>query len=54
MKLKSVYLAFALLTGPPIVGAIAQDVYPTHTVTIVVGYPGGTPVDTIARRDKID
>ena len=49
MKLKSVYLAFALLTGPPIVGAIAQDVYPTHTVTIVVGYPGGTPVDTIAR-----
>ena len=49
MKLKSVYLAFALLTGPPIAGAIAQDVYPTHTVTIVVGYPGGTPVDTIAR-----
>jgi tripartite-type tricarboxylate transporter receptor subunit TctC len=49
MKLKSAYLAFALLTGLPIAGAIAQDVYPTRTVTIVVGYPGGTPVDTIAR-----
>jgi tripartite-type tricarboxylate transporter receptor subunit TctC len=47
MKLKGVYLAVALLTA--IAGASAQDVYPTHTVTIVVGYPGGTPVDTIAR-----
>ena len=49
MKLKGVYLAFALLTALPITGASAQDVYPTRTVTIVVGYPGGTPVDTIAR-----
>src|SRR4051812_1883639 len=47
MKLKGVYLAIALLTA--IAGASAQDGYPTHTVTIVVGYPGGTPVDTIAR-----
>ena len=49
MKLKRVYLAFALLTAMPIAGTSAQDVYPTRTVTIVVGYPGGTPVDTIAR-----
>jgi tripartite-type tricarboxylate transporter receptor subunit TctC len=28
--------------------AMAQA-YPTRTVTIIVGYPGGTPVDTIAR-----
>ena len=28
---------------------MAQDNYPSRTVTIVVGYPGGTPVDTIAR-----
>ena len=47
MKLRGVCLAIALLTA--IAGARAQDVYPTHTVTIVVGYPGGTPVDTIAR-----
>ena len=47
MKLKGVYLAIALLAA--IAGANAQDVYPTRTVTIVVGYPGGTPVDTIAR-----
>ena len=28
--------------------ALAQD-YPTRPVTIIVGYPAGTPVDTIAR-----
>src|SRR4051812_34613451 len=49
MKRKSLYLAFALLTALPIAGALAQDAYPTRTVSIVVGYPGGTPVDTIAR-----
>ena len=49
MKIKGLCLAIALLTALPIAGALAQDVYPTRTVTIVVGYPGGTPVDTIAR-----
>src|SRR3569833_1122969 len=29
-------------------GAFAQD-YPARPVTIIVGYPAGTPVDTIAR-----
>jgi len=49
MRRKSLCLAFALLTALPIAGSLAQDAYPTRTVTIVVGYPGGTPVDTIAR-----
>jgi tripartite-type tricarboxylate transporter receptor subunit TctC len=47
MKLTGLYLAIALLTE--IAGARGQDAYPTHTVTIVAGYPSGTPVDTIAR-----
>ena len=38
-----------MAAGLPIVSAKAQDAYPTRTVSIVVGYPGGTPVDTIAR-----
>ena len=46
---KSIVLAFALAAGLPIVSAEAQDAYPTRTISIVVGYPGGTPVDTIAR-----
>jgi tripartite-type tricarboxylate transporter receptor subunit TctC len=46
---KSIVLALALTAGLPVVSAKAQDTYPTHTVSIVVGYPGGTPVDTIAR-----
>ena len=41
MNIKGVCLAIALLTALPIAGAIAQDVYPTRTVTIVVGYPAG-------------
>jgi tripartite-type tricarboxylate transporter receptor subunit TctC len=49
MTRKSLVLAFALAAGLPIVSAKAQDAYPTRTVSIVVGYPGGTPVDTIAR-----
>lgn len=32
----------------PIAGAFAAD-YPTRNVTILAGYPAGTPVDTIAR-----
>jgi tripartite-type tricarboxylate transporter receptor subunit TctC len=46
MKFSRLILAAALsLTALP---AAAQD-YPSHTVTIVAGYPAGTPVDTIAR-----
>jgi tripartite-type tricarboxylate transporter receptor subunit TctC len=29
--------------------ALAQDKYPSRAITIVAGYPAGTPVDTIAR-----
>jgi tripartite-type tricarboxylate transporter receptor subunit TctC len=39
--------ALALLALP--VAATAQDNYPSRTITIVAGYPAGTPVDTIAR-----
>ncbi|HEX5507651.1 MAG TPA: tripartite tricarboxylate transporter substrate-binding protein, partial [Pseudolabrys sp.] len=49
MKRKSLYLIVALLIGLPTAYAVAQDAYPARTVTIIVGYPGGTPVDTIAR-----
>jgi len=49
MTLRSLVLAIALATSIPVFAATAQDTYPARTVTIVVGYPGGTPVDTIAR-----
>ena len=48
-NLKTVVAAFMLMAALPIAGAMAEDAYPTRTVTIVAGYPGGTPVDTIAR-----
>jgi tripartite-type tricarboxylate transporter receptor subunit TctC len=47
MHLKRLLLAAAFCVASATV-AIAQN-YPTRTVTIIVGYPGGTPVDTIAR-----
>jgi tripartite-type tricarboxylate transporter receptor subunit TctC len=49
MNLKNLYAVFVLMAGLLIACAMAEDVYPTRTVTIVAGYPGGTPVDTIAR-----
>jgi tripartite-type tricarboxylate transporter receptor subunit TctC len=49
MTIKLLCLTVALLMGLPGADAWAQADYPTRTVTIVVGYPAGTPVDTIAR-----
>jgi len=49
MNIKRLCLTTILLMTLPLAGALAQDAYPARTVTIVVGYPGGTPVDTIAR-----
>jgi tripartite-type tricarboxylate transporter receptor subunit TctC len=45
--LRRLFLA-AMFIGATAAAAFAQD-YPTRTVTIIVGYPAGTPVDTIAR-----
>ena len=44
---RRLFLAAALVIAS---AAIASaQVYPTRTVSIIVGYPAGTPVDTIAR-----
>jgi tripartite-type tricarboxylate transporter receptor subunit TctC len=47
MSFKRLCAAAALLVASATI-AFGQA-YPERTVTIVVGYPGGTPVDTIAR-----
>src|SRR3569623_322959 len=47
MRFERLCLAVAFVIASA-AGAIAQD-YPARPVTIIVGYPGGTPVDTIAR-----
>ena len=49
MKTKLLCLSATLLMGLASSVAPAQEKYPTRTVTIVVGYPPGTPVDTVAR-----
>jgi tripartite-type tricarboxylate transporter receptor subunit TctC len=49
MKIKLLNLTAALLLGLSGAGAWAQAGYPTRHVTIVVGYPAGTPNDTVAR-----
>ncbi|HET7849576.1 MAG TPA: tripartite tricarboxylate transporter substrate binding protein [Pseudolabrys sp.] len=48
MNIKKLCWAALLFIALPIAGTFAQA-YPTRTVTIVAGYPAGTPVDTIAR-----
>lgn len=45
----SLCTAAIFLAGQPGAHAQAQDAYPSKPVKIVVGYPPGTPVDTIAR-----
>lgn len=47
MALRRVFFAVVFFVASSAI-ALAQN-YPTRTVTIIVGYPGGTPVDTIAR-----
>lgn len=49
MKIKLLCLTAALLMGIQVGELFAQERYPTRNVTIVVGYPPGTPVDTVAR-----
>jgi tripartite-type tricarboxylate transporter receptor subunit TctC len=50
VKIKHLYLVASLLMGMlPGAGAWAQPAYPTKLITIVAGYPAGTPVDTVAR-----
>jgi tripartite-type tricarboxylate transporter receptor subunit TctC len=49
MKFKLICLAAVLSMGIHAAGTWAQERYPTRNVTIVVGYPPGTPVDTVAR-----
>jgi tripartite-type tricarboxylate transporter receptor subunit TctC len=48
VNIKLLYLTAVLSFLIPNAGANAQE-YPTRTITIVAGYPAGTPVDTIAR-----
>jgi len=50
VKIKHLCLAVSLLMGMlPDTGVLAQPAYPTRLITIVAGYPAGTPVDTVAR-----
>jgi len=50
VNIKHLYFAASLLLGMlPCVGASAQPAYPTKLITIVAGYPPGTPVDIVAR-----
>jgi tripartite-type tricarboxylate transporter receptor subunit TctC len=49
VKTKLLCFIATLLMGLACSSAPAQEKYPTRTVTIVVGYPPGTPVDTVAR-----
>jgi len=49
MKFSHYFLAATLLLATFAFPAIAQDAYPSRTITIVAGYPAGTPVDTTAR-----
>lgn len=49
MKIKLLGLLAVLLMALASAGSWAQPQYPARLVTIVVGYPGGTPVDTVAR-----
>jgi tripartite-type tricarboxylate transporter receptor subunit TctC len=49
MRTKLILLAAMLLPGVPNVGMAAEPAYPSRPITIVSGYPPGTPVDSVAR-----